>query len=91
MLCISRRSCTCDFRVLVHRGGAHFAMGAAGNFVAGDLEEIGNRIQNGYEALQMSSRFETLHYPLTLSDRLMGIPGTVIEAVAFTSRFQLKR
>jgi hypothetical protein len=29
----------------------------------------------------MSSRFEALHYPLTLSDRLMGILGMFILAL----------
>lgn len=38
-----------------HGGGAQFAMVAGGNVVAGDVEEVGDRIVDGHEALQMSS------------------------------------
>lgn len=54
MLCICRRSYPGDFRVLVHCGGAQFAMVAGGNVVAGDVEEVCDWVVDGYEALQMS-------------------------------------
>ena len=50
MLGFFERSYPCDFRPLIYRGGAQFAMVAGGDVVAWDVEEVGNRIVNGDEA-----------------------------------------
>ena len=48
--------------------------------MARDVEEVGNRVMNGDEALQVSLRLEALHGPLSPSDWLVGVLCPVIEA-----------
>lgn len=49
-------------------------------FWAGKMEEIGELIVNGQEALRLSRRFEPLHDPLSSPRRLMRIFRSVIQA-----------
>ena len=46
-------SCPSDLRPQVHRRCAQLSMMVGGDVVARDVEEVGNRIMDGNEALQM--------------------------------------
>jgi len=48
--------------------------------VSGDVEQVGNRIMDRDEALQMSLRFEALHDPLSSPDWLVGILRSIVQA-----------
>ncbi len=47
------RSCPSDLRPQVHRHRAQFAMMLGGDVVARNVEEVGNRLMDGNETLQM--------------------------------------
>ena len=47
-------SCPSDLRPQVHRRCAQLSMMVGGDVVARDVEEVGNRIMDGNEELQMS-------------------------------------
>ena len=47
--------------------------------MAGDVEEVGNRIMNGNETLQMPLRLEAFHDPLSPSDWLVGILCPIVQ------------
>ncbi|KAF0124252.1 MAG: hypothetical protein FD148_2525 [Methylocystaceae bacterium] len=49
-------------------------------FWAGKMEEIGELIVNGQEALRLSHRFEPLHDPLSSPRRLMRIFRSIVQA-----------
>lgn len=59
-------------------------MSAAGvcrlTFWAGKMEEIGELIVNGQEALRLSRRFEPLHDPLSSRRRLIRIFRSIVQA-----------
>lgn len=46
-----RRSCSCNFRLQVHRLRTQFAMMAGGDVVAWDVEQVGDRVVDRYETL----------------------------------------
>lgn len=48
--------------------------------VAGNMEQVGNRVLNRGEALQMPSRLEALHDPLSSSDWLVSILRPVVQS-----------
>lgn len=56
-------------------------MVAGRNVVAGDVEEVGDRIMDGDEALQLSRCLEALHDPFSPSCWLMGVLRPVVEAL----------
>jgi hypothetical protein len=75
-----RRSYARDLRPQAHRRCAQIAVMACSDVVAWNVEQIGDRIVNGDEALQLSLRLEAFHDPLASSDRLVGIFRTIVEA-----------
>jgi hypothetical protein len=51
----------------------------AGRYVmARDIEQVGNRVMNRDEALEMSPRLEALHDPFSSSDGLTGILRPIV-------------
>ena len=57
-------------------GGSILAGGAV---IAAEVEEVGNLIVSGEEALSLAGRLEALHLPFSPSGRLMGVFGPVVE------------
>jgi len=54
------------------------------NIVAWNVEEVGDRVMNGDETLEMPGGLDSLHDPLSLSRRLMGILRPVIQSLVRT-------
>lgn len=50
------------------------------NVVAGNVKEVGNRVVDGNETLNLSRRLEALHDPLPSSDRLMRVFRPIVQA-----------
>jgi hypothetical protein len=69
-----------EYDAIGHRRCAQIAVMACGDVVAWNVEQIGDRIVNGDEALQLSLRLEAFHDPLASSDRLVGVFRTIVEA-----------
>src|SRR5829696_1735455 len=52
---------------------------AGGEVIAAEVEEVGNLIVSGEEALGLAGRLEPLHLPLASPRRLVRILGSVIQ------------
>jgi hypothetical protein len=57
-------------------GGAIFGGGEA---VAGEVKEVGDRVVDGQEALNLAGRFEAFHLPLSSAGRLMRVLSSVVQ------------
>jgi len=70
-----------DFTPHLHRGPLQLAMMVRWHIVAGNVEEVGDRIMDRDKTLKLSWRLEALHDPLSPSDRLMGILCPVVQSL----------
>ena len=51
-----------------------------GSVVSAKVEEVGDRIMDGEEALDLASRPEPLHLPFSSPRRLVGVRSSVVDA-----------
>ena len=56
-----------------------------GKSVAGKVKEIGDLIVNGQEHLDLSRRFEPLHYPLSAPRRQMKVFRPVVDSLVLSN------
>jgi hypothetical protein len=70
-----------DFTPHLHRRSSKLAMMVRWNIVAGNVEEVGDRIMDRDQMLKLSWRLEALHDPLSPSDRLVGSLYPVVQSL----------
>ena len=68
----------------MHGCCSQFAMMGGWSIVAGDVEEVCDRVVDGHETLHLSRRLEALHDPLPSSDGLMGVFRWIVQSLMRT-------